>query len=101
MAVKSVESMTGNLEAFITDLGLAPMVGLSGNPGELGAMIPAMAMLGDGFDPSGGFAVALSGGLGGSVSVAVGGRAGGGGAGGEVEVESASAITTRELRSGS
>jgi hypothetical protein len=44
---------------------------------------------------NGGFSVALSGGVGGSVSVAIGGRAGGGGAGGEVEVDGASAITTR------
>jgi len=59
VVVNNLQASATNLEKFLTDIGLYEALGLQDMPGGLLGLLQAQALLGEGFNPNGGFAVVM------------------------------------------
>ncbi len=59
VAINNIQSSAANVERFLNDIGVAPMMDLQSVPGGLVGMLRGAAMLDSGFNPDGGFAAVM------------------------------------------
>ncbi len=59
VVVNNIQDSAARTEKFLKEIGVWPMLGLDGMPGGLVGLLQMQAMLGEGFNPNGGFAAVL------------------------------------------